>query len=335
MLERTTESGVPLPAVETGQAARLEHTEIENKTTKPPARFTEGTLIQAMKSIGKTVIDAKLKAVLKETAGIGTEATRASILETLIQRTYLTRQKKHLVSTMLGRTLIEAVPDAVKDPATTAVWEQHLDAIAQGTGALDAFVQAQSNHISQLIDTLRQSAPAELPAKAGPPCPTCGKALRLRQAKKAKKGASGKFWGCSGYPDCTTTLPDDHGKPGTQAPSPKPDANHPCPECHKPMVTRKGSNGPFWGCSGYPACKHTQPIKEAPTPVRTPSSAKKPGAGQSCPDCDTGQLVQRTVRSGKNAGRPFVGCTNYPECRYFAWPKAKPHAPTRTSRAAG
>lgn len=339
VLGRTTENGAPLPAVEPGQAARLERAEIENKTTKPPARFTEGTLIQAMKSIGKTITDAKLKAVLKETAGIGTEATRASMLETLIQRTYPSRQKKHLVSTTLGRTLIDAVPDAVKDPATTAIWEQHLDAIAQGTGALDAFVQGQSNHLSQLIDTLRQNAPTELPAKAGPPCPTCGKALRLRQAKKAKKGTRGKFWGCSGYPDCNTTLPDDNGKPGIQAPSPKADANHPCPECHKPMVTRKGSNGPFWGCSGYPTCKHTQPVsgakKAAGAPVHTPASAQKPGAGQSCPDCDTGQLIQRTVRNGKNTGRSFVGCTNYPECRHFAWPKATANTPAHAGSVAG
>ncbi|HEB93146.1 MAG TPA: DNA topoisomerase III [Gammaproteobacteria bacterium] len=324
-----------LPAVEAGQPARLDHTEIENKTTKPPPRFTEGTLIQAMKTVGRTVTDPRLKAVLKETAGIGTEATRASILETLIERAYLVRQKKNLVSTPLGRALIDAVPDTVKDPATTAVWEQQLDAIARGKGDLAGFVQAQAAQIQQLIDALRAQPPAE-PATAGPPCPACGKPLRLRRARRPKPGTNGKFWGCSAYPDCTTTVPDDNGKPGVRTAAAASGAGAPCPACGKPLVVRKGRNGPFLGCSGYPGCRHTQAVDGAARagrkPAGSPRPAAKPGAGKPCPDCGTGQLVQRTVKNGGNAGKPFIGCTNFPDCRHFAWPGSNnTHSATRAT----
>jgi ssDNA-binding Zn-finger/Zn-ribbon topoisomerase 1 len=62
-----------------------------------------------------------------------------------------------------------------------------------------------------------------------------------------RKGKTGKFWGCSGYPECTKTLP--YGK------------TKPCPECGNPLVKRKGIRGDFWGCSNYPNCKYTENIK--------------------------------------------------------------------------
>ena len=99
-------------------------TKVEDKQTQPPARHTEGTLILAMKNIDKWVENPVLKKRLKETAGIGTEATRASIIEVLLKRQFVSKQsKKYLVSTAQARALIDALPDPVKDPATTAVWE--------------------------------------------------------------------------------------------------------------------------------------------------------------------------------------------------------------------
>jgi DNA topoisomerase-3 len=102
---------------------------LEEKLTKPPQRFSEGMLIEAMKQVGRYVTDPELKKILKETAGIGTEATRANILEMLFKREYLVRQGKQLISTEKGRMLIDLLPANVKDPATTARWEQELEAI--------------------------------------------------------------------------------------------------------------------------------------------------------------------------------------------------------------
>ena len=207
-----------LPAVTVGESANVLKATLETKQTKPPAHFTEGTLIAAMKSIGKSITDAKLKKILRETAGIGTEATRASIIETLFQRNFVQKQKKYLISTQTGRDLIAILPDEIKAPATTALWEQGLEDIAQGRGDLSAFIDGQAQWITEILRQAKQQAQSLSSQFSGHcnnndtkllhACPDCGKALQRRKSK------TGFFWGCSGYPDCTTTRPDSRGKPG-------------------------------------------------------------------------------------------------------------------------
>lgn len=214
--DETDDDQTQLPPLKQGNPVRCLSAEVERKQTQPPVRYTEGTLIQAMKSVGRQVQDAKLKQVLKETSGIGTEATRAAIIETLLARAYIERRgkKKHLLSTPKGRALIAAVPDAVKDSATTAVWEQALDGIAQGKAALEPFLARQCDVISAVLGRLKAQAPAadrtaaraEKPAAAAvetqKPCPRC-KTGKLVQ-KTARKGArSGQqFWACNQWPRC-------------------------------------------------------------------------------------------------------------------------------------
>ncbi len=265
----------PLPPVKVGQIVTLSHADVKERQTKPPARFTEGTLILAM----KTITDPKLKAVLKETAGLGTEATRAGILETLLNRGFVTKQKQYMVSTTVGRSLIDAVPKPVKDPATTVIWEQQLDAIAQGEAQLDDFLLQQTEHVRHLVEAVagRDGAPvASLTGIVGEghTCPACGKPLRRRKTKVSGE----RFWGCSGYPDCKSTLPDNKGRP----------------DKHPNNRTARTPRS---------------------TPVKNPAAA-----GSKCPQCSTGKLLQRELRTGHNAGKPFIGCTNYPRCTFFSWP---------------
>jgi len=147
-----------LPAVTVNEIAEAVNATLETKQTKPPTPFTEGTLVAAMKSVGKSITDAKLKKILRETSGIGTEATRASIIETLFQRGFIEQQKKQIVSTTTGRALIDMLPDAIKAPATTALWEQALDDIAQGRGDLDTFTNSQTQWISDILQQAKQQA---------------------------------------------------------------------------------------------------------------------------------------------------------------------------------
>jgi len=273
-----------LPPVTVDEIAKVLNTSLETKQTKPPARFTEGTLIAAMKSVGKSITDAKLKKILRETSGIGTEATRASIIETLFQRNFIQKQKKQIISTQTGRSLIAILPDEIKAPATTALWEQGLDDIAQGRGDLSTFINGQTQWVTEILRQAKQQA--ESPSqpfsssdtKAQHPCPDCGKALRRR------KGKNGFFWGCSGYPDCKTTRPDSRGKPG------------------------KSSN--------------TKPRAASGTTSATKGNGQVAEIGSPCPQCKSGSLLQRAVKNGKNAGKPFIGCTGYPKCNYFSWPTA-------------
>ena len=270
--ENTEDAKQPLPQVNEGDTTLVDNTNIGSKQTKPPARYTEGTLISAMKAVGKHIEDPRLKRILRETSGIGTEATRAGIIETLLQRGFITKQKKHIISTPTGRALIAILPDAIKNPATTALWEQGLDDIAQGKGQLSSFLAGQTEWITDLMRQLRQDTCAnqnQAFASDTPqhPCPECGKPLRHR------KGKNGFFWGCTGYPDCKTTLPDSRGKPGKE----------------KTHSAKNSVN----------------------IPVKV---------GDACPQCQSGSLVQRSVKSGKNEGKPFIGCTKFPQCKFFSWP---------------
>lgn len=206
----------PLPRLKQGDLVRCTKVEVELKQTQPPARYTEGTLIQAMKSVGRLVQDAKLRQVLKETSGIGTDATRASIIETLLARAYIERRgkKKQLLSTPKGRALIAAVPEVVKDAATTALWEQALDDIAQGKAALEPFLIQQRDSLSALVRQLRAQAPspaataarsekpATAPVSGQKPCPKCkiGKLVQKTARKGARSGQ--QFWACNRWPDC-------------------------------------------------------------------------------------------------------------------------------------
>ncbi len=276
------EAQATLPPVQPGEPAEAETITVEDKQTQPPERFTEGTLIQAMKTVGKAVSDPVLRKVLKDTAGIGTEATRAGIIQTLFKRGFLEKAgRKQVISTPAGRGLIHTLPEPVTDPATTALWEQALDEIAQGNAELEAFVARQAEWVRAMVDTARRTAPvlAASPGQATHACPACGKPLRRR------KGKNGWFWGCTGYPECTTTLPDARGRPGKRA-------------------SRETA---------------ATPHRSAPRAKRASKDTGGYRAGSACPKCGEGKLVQRHLQQGHNAGKAFLGCTGYPRCDFFAW----------------
>lgn len=141
-----------LPELEAGHAVRCLEAQIEDKMTRPPERFTEGTLIQAMAGIAKFIEDEQAKKILRETTGLGTEATRAGIIETLKQRGFLAPQGKHLISTELGRQFIDAIPSAVKDPVLTAKWEQALANIESQHIDKERFLGSLQNWIIRQVE---------------------------------------------------------------------------------------------------------------------------------------------------------------------------------------
>ncbi|SHI72477.1 DNA topoisomerase III [Halodesulfovibrio aestuarii] len=235
----------PLPAVEKDDAVSCVESKVELKQTKPPAKFTEGTLIMAMASIHRFIDDAEAKKTLKENEGIGTEATRAGIIETLKQRGYIKADKKNLVSTELGQNIIALTPEQLKDPITTALWESRLSAIAAGTEQFDTFMSDQVHLLPTLITPITESAGTGL---QGHSCPECGKALRRLPSKKDKDKF---FWACFEH-DKPVFLPDVKRKPGTKQPKQQlPQA--PCPEegCDKMMrrfESKKHKGKFFWVC---------------------------------------------------------------------------------------
>ncbi|EBX3268450.1 DNA topoisomerase III [Salmonella enterica subsp. enterica serovar Oranienburg] len=186
---------VVLPAMQAGQVCQVQGAEQKALQTRPPAPYNDGTLIAAMTNAAAFVTDAALKKVLKENAGIGTEATRAGIIDTLVKRGFLVREKKALRSTPLGRSLVDVLPGTLTNPGLTALWEQMLDEVAAGRVSLDDFMAKQSQWVSQLV-AQGKSQPLAMQAPPSPPCPVCGGKTSQRKGKK------GSFWGCLNYPDC-------------------------------------------------------------------------------------------------------------------------------------
>ncbi|UFP98755.1 DNA topoisomerase III [Pseudomonas fitomaticsae] len=189
-----------LPVLQQGAQCAVNDVELKSMHTAAPKPLTEGDLIKAMKNVAKLVNEPRLKQKLRDTTGIGTEATRAGIIKGLIDRGYLLKKKRALMASAAAHTLIEAVPVAVADPGMTAIWEQALDEIEAGRLSLDAFVAKQANWIAQLIARYR-SLTLAMPIEAGPACPICNASMLRR------KGKSGPFWSCSHYPDCKGTVP--------------------------------------------------------------------------------------------------------------------------------
>ena len=224
--------------------------EYEAKKTTPPARYTEGTLLDAMQHVDRFVTDPRMKKYLKDAKGIGTSATQAGIIETLKGRGFLSRKGKQLVSTALGRMLVNAVPLPLKDVQTTAIWEALLSKMASGDIAFEAFMSEQERLVRSL---LQQTELVKFPG-AKPPtlCPECGQALQLMSSKK-----SGAYWACfnkAGHNGSNAYYPDDNGRLGKKRePAVATGPMIPCPEpgCGKNMRRLESSKKAgcfFWVC---------------------------------------------------------------------------------------
>jgi len=141
-----------LPALAEGQDCAVAEVTLKDLKTQPPKPYTEGDLIKAMKNVAKLVDDPRLKQKLKDTTGIGTEATRAGIIQGLLDRGYLVKQGKALAATPAAFSLIDAVPRPIADPGTTAIWEQALDMVQSGEMSLEEFVAKQSAWMGKLME---------------------------------------------------------------------------------------------------------------------------------------------------------------------------------------
>lgn len=174
-----------LPAFEPGESGPHEPVLHEGKT-KPPNYFTENSLLGAMEAAGKFVEDDQLREALKE-RGIGTPATRAAIIETLLRRNYIRREKKQLRCTDMGRCLIALIQDPLlKSPEMTGEWEQKLKQIERRQLAPEVFMAGIGDYIRTLI---RNGSAGRTGSGHWASCPLCGK-----EVVKGKRA-----FGCSGW----------------------------------------------------------------------------------------------------------------------------------------
>lgn len=225
-------AGQVLPPLAEGEPLVLHGLFPEQHFTKPPSHFTEASLIKEL-----------------ERLGIGRPSTYAGIVRTIVEREYVTRERKTLLATELGFAvcdfLVAQFPDlfAVE---FTAQMEEELDRIARGERPWVEVLQEFYTPFAVAVEGAQGAAlaaPVTVTAGAGQPtptaetCPECGSAVVVREGKY------GRFRACTGFPKCRWSAPLVVGQ---------------CPQCGGDLVERKGKRGAFWGCSNYPECRYTQ-----------------------------------------------------------------------------
>lgn len=273
-----------LPNLKEGQIVVCNKAEVLSKETTPLKPYTDGTLISAMKSVHKFIEDPKLRARLKETSGLGTEATRAAMLETLIKKGYVDRKGRNLIATDKGSQLIgwlrkDEGTAIFAQAATTALQEDSLADIAIGRLTLSSFLESVKQSTASLCAALLNATFIDPTTVVFSTCPAC---LGARCAPRISK-AGNAYHSCT---QCQARFADDSGKPGKQfedspqqsgansKPNPKGPA---CSECKKPTVSLKTrADKPYFRCmacqfSWWPGYKNPKilgtkwPIREEAT----------------------------------------------------------------------
>ena len=184
-----------LPELTEGERVGVEKLEIRDKETVAPRRYDDGSLLSAMRNAGRLVEDEDRAEVLKVKGGLGTPATRAAIIEALVKRGFLLRERKNLVSTETGRALVAVVAEPLCSPELTATWEGQLADIEEGKGSADGFLDAISCFVREVVPKVRESE-GEVPVERQDRlsvgvCPLCGEDVIERP----------KSFGCSAWRD--------------------------------------------------------------------------------------------------------------------------------------
>ncbi len=264
-----------LPSLNENQDLELLSLNPTQHFTQPPPRYNEATLVKTL-----------------EKEGIGRPSTYAAIISKIQDRGYVEQKERRFYATEIGMVvndlLVEHFP-TVMNLKFTSYMEEELDQIETRKVRRDDVLTEFYEPFHQAL----QVAEVKLQTDADK-CPQCGKPLVERFSK------FGKFFGCSGHPECKYIK-----RPEEKTPRQPPVlTEHPCPTCGKPMFQRAGRTGPFLGCSGYPDCKTTMNFDAQGKPVL----ASKP-TEHVCEKCGKPMVI----REGRRG--PFLACTGYPKCK--------------------
>src|SRR6266852_4774094 len=329
--------GRALPQVAEAQILRLHKIRPDQHFTEPPPRFNDATLVKEL-----------------EEDGIGRPSTYASIISTIVEREYVTKNQGRFSPTMLGErvsTLLVKSFEDIFDVTFTARLEEELDEIEEGKLP---WREAVKEFWEKFVIDLDKAGDEMLSYKAGIPtgkkCEKCGQGELLERISR-----HGFFLGCSRYPDCdfiqdlSPELPEETGgEPKTEY----------CDNCGKEMAIKRGRFGTFLACTGYPDCKTTRRLVQGTRIAHQPDEplaelcklcgnnlVKQHGRfgefigcsgypkckytrpitmGIKCPKCNEGEFVRRGSAGKGGRGRPrvFYGCSRYPDCDFTS-----PHMP--------
>lgn len=274
---------VELPKLAEKEPVTLKKLDGVQHFTEPPGRYSEASLVREL-----------------EKRGIGRPSTYAPIMSTIVDRGYVTKQTSRFFPTEVAEIvvdlLVENFPNIV-DYNFTAEMEDELDDIAEGTRKLEPVLREFYEPFAKLLSEKEKSVDkkAIVEEKTDKICPDCGKPVVL------KLGRYGKFYSCSGFPDCKYTAPylDDKFTKEEEKEIVE-ETKEKCPKDGGALVVKQGRFGTFLACSNYPNCKFTKAIVI--------------GSSVPCPNCGK-ELIRRTTRRGK----VFWGCSGYPDCKTAYW----------------
>src|SRR5438552_1882118 len=284
------EDDIALPPLTVGEKLRLLDVTPKQHFTEPPPRFTEASLVKAL-----------------EEKGIGRPSTYATILTTIQDREYVTKDQGKFKPTELGAVVTDMLVkhfEDIFDIQYTARMEEELDEVEDGkmtwVEALDEFYKKFEKDLKKASKNMENLKRQEIPTDEV--CEKCGSPM------VKKWGQFGSFLACSAYPECKNTKelaleePPKEGQPAADA------EPEPCENCGRPMALKRGRFGQFLACTGYPECKTTRKIAQA---GRAP---KKPDVilDETCPKCGQAKLAMKEGRFGE-----FIACSNYPKCKYI------------------
>lgn len=272
-----------LPAMEVGEIVDLKVIRPEQHFTEPPPRYSEASLVRSL-----------------EEHDIGRPSTYASIISTLLQREYVELEKKRFHPTDVGRVVGKFLAEHFTkyvDYDFTAKLEDELDAVARGEEEWVPLLRRFWKPFKEQVETKDKEVQRSdvTQEDIGEDCPKCGEPLSSRL------GRSGRFIGCTAYPECDYTRNIDGEE--TTASEPEVVEGRKCPKCESDLWVRVGKYGKFIGCSSYPKCKHIESLEQ---PTNT---------GVTCPQCKKGEILVRKSRRGKI----FYSCSEYPDCDYALW----------------
>lgn len=277
------EAAHPIPPVSEGELLDPRELKPEQHFTKPPARYTEASLIRAL-----------------EEEGIGRPSTYAPTINTIQEREYVAREKGRLKPTELGeqvnRILVANFPD-ILDLRFTAHLEEDLDKVEEGQCEWHALLAEFYGSFSKDLRAAQGRIVSEM-LNGEMDCPECGSPLEVRE------GRFGTFVACSRYPECKTTR-------RLRKSAPAEPTDQVCELCNAQMVLREGRYGKFLSCSTYPKCKNTKNVAKDGQPETGPPKEPPKKTEEKCPTCGAFLLI-RTSRDGE----PFFGCEKYPKCRF-------------------
>ena len=343
--DKETEQSVP--QMTKGDPVKAENGSISLKETTPPPRFNDGTLVEAMTKIWNYVTEPEVKKRLNESGGLGTAATRAGIIKTLLSREFLARPKPKggkaskndavvLISTKKGRSVVDVLPSTLTSPGLTALWEGQLGKIADGTFPPEQFYETLLKTVTKYCERAKET-PLKIKGLTvdplpgdGEACPSCGKGhMRTRVIQKGDHKGK-RYLSCDAYvkddPNSCRHAVFPEAGPKKEV---KPAEGHgkTCPKCGKgQLITRKSKSGTvFLGCNNWTkdkpelSCSHVEFIEDKIQPL--------PGDGDQCPSCGKGRLRTRKIFSGEKKGERFLSCDAYKKddpasCRHAVFPNS-------------